>query len=225
MRQKVMRRLGSMTSIVVAAAMVPAGPAGAIAAPATMTGEAFHATGGPSSVNCTTTGDFSFSASGRADGPYPGTFTETGSGTVSQRFGPVSPFSATFTILSSSGTVLATGTTALDPDALNTSSACIDPPNVGVVFGIPTAYVATIFTPGGAYPDQGKSVVGTLFSDPSSTFLDETFTSNLPAPVPLAPTDVAQCKNGGWRTYSQFKNQGDCVSFVVTHGRNAAARP
>jgi hypothetical protein len=26
-----------------------------------------------------------------------------------------------------------------------------------------------------------------------------------------APTD---CKNGGWRNFSQFKNQGDCVSFV-----------
>lgn len=28
------------------------------------------------------------------------------------------------------------------------------------------------------------------------------------------PTSKDQCKNGGWRNYSVFKNQGDCVSFV-----------
>jgi hypothetical protein len=25
-----------------------------------------------------------------------------------------------------------------------------------------------------------------------------------------------QCKNGGWRNFPQFRNQGDCVSFVET---------
>ena len=25
---------------------------------------------------------------------------------------------------------------------------------------------------------------------------------------------AAVCKNGGWKTYGVFKNQGDCVSFV-----------
>jgi hypothetical protein len=34
------------------------------------------------------------------------------------------------------------------------------------------------------------------------------------------PTSKEQCKNGGWRNFPQFKNQGDCVSFVATHGRN-----
>jgi hypothetical protein len=28
------------------------------------------------------------------------------------------------------------------------------------------------------------------------------------------PTSKAQCRNGGWRTFGVFKNQGDCVSFV-----------
>jgi hypothetical protein len=34
-------------------------------------------------------------------------------------------------------------------------------------------------------------------------------------------------KHGGWRTYGVFKNQGDCVSFVATGGKNppAGARP
>ena len=32
--------------------------------------------------------------------------------------------------------------------------------------------------------------------------------------------DADDCKQGGWRTYKVFKNQGDCVSYVVTGGRN-----
>jgi hypothetical protein len=34
--------------------------------------------------------------------------------------------------------------------------------------------------------------------------------------APLAPTSRDQCKDGGWRNYQQFKNQGDCVSYVET---------
>jgi hypothetical protein len=38
--------------------------------------------------------------------------------------------------------------------------------------------------------------------------------------APVLPTSKEQCKNGGWRNFSQFKNQGDCVSFVATNGKN-----
>jgi hypothetical protein len=31
-------------------------------------------------------------------------------------------------------------------------------------------------------------------------------------------------KNGGWRSYGVFKNQGDCVSFVATNGKNPPAK-
>ena len=31
------------------------------------------------------------------------------------------------------------------------------------------------------------------------------------------------CKNGGWQTYGIFKNQGDCVSYVATGGKNPPA--
>jgi hypothetical protein len=35
------------------------------------------------------------------------------------------------------------------------------------------------------------------------------------------PTSKAQCKHAGWRAFgSMFKNRGDCVSFVATHGKN-----
>jgi hypothetical protein len=39
--------------------------------------------------------------------------------------------------------------------------------------------------------------------------------------APTMPTNKDQCKSNGWKTFgSTFKNQGDCVSFVATHGKN-----
>ena len=37
------------------------------------------------------------------------------------------------------------------------------------------------------------------------------------------PTDKDQCKHGGWEAFGVFKNQGDCVSFVATGGKNRPA--
>jgi hypothetical protein len=37
---------------------------------------------------------------------------------------------------------------------------------------------------------------------------------------PPRPTSADQCNKGGWQSYGVFKNQGDCVSFVATHGKN-----
>jgi len=54
-------------------------------------------------------------------------------------------------------------------------------------------------------------VSATLDSGSAST--DVTFT-------PATPTSADQCKNGGWQSYGIFKNQGDCVSYVATHGKN-----
>lgn len=34
------------------------------------------------------------------------------------------------------------------------------------------------------------------------------------------PTATSDCKKGGWEDYGVFKNQGDCVSFVATDGKN-----
>lgn len=47
-----------------------------------------------------------------------------------------------------------------------------------------------------------------------------------PPPPPSEPTTTAECKHGGWKNYGDlFKNQGDCVSFVVTEGRNEPSGP
>ena len=42
--------------------------------------------------------------------------------------------------------------------------------------------------------------------------------------APTAPTSKDECKNGGWQSFSNptFKNQGDCVSFVATGGKNGS---
>jgi hypothetical protein len=41
-------------------------------------------------------------------------------------------------------------------------------------------------------------------------------------PLTGPPTSKDQCKNGGWQTFDSpaFKNQGDCVSYVATGGKN-----
>jgi hypothetical protein len=38
--------------------------------------------------------------------------------------------------------------------------------------------------------------------------------------VPTTPTAKSDCKNGGWRDFGIFRNQGQCVSFVATGGKN-----
>lgn len=38
------------------------------------------------------------------------------------------------------------------------------------------------------------------------------------------PTSVDECKNGGWQAFGIFKNQGDCVSYIATGGKNKPAR-
>jgi hypothetical protein len=37
--------------------------------------------------------------------------------------------------------------------------------------------------------------------------------------LPL-PTSKDQCKSGGWRGFGVFRNQGDCVNFVASKGKN-----
>ena len=56
---------------------------------------------------------------------------------------------------------------------------------------------------------------------PSGDNLDQvTFGSFTVTDAQSFPTSKDQCKNGGWKTFAVFKNQGDCVSFVATGGKN-----
>jgi Beta-propeller repeat len=45
------------------------------------------------------------------------------------------------------------------------------------------------------------------------------------AKIATLPTSTDQCKNGGWKTFGVFKNQGDCVSFVASKGKKTPSLP
>jgi hypothetical protein len=63
--------------------------------------------------------------------------------------------------------------------------------------------------PGGP-PPPFSFITNTVFSSGDITIHD----------APPLPTSKDQCKNDGWRNFPGFKNQGDCVSFVATGGKN-----
>jgi hypothetical protein len=58
-----------------------------------------------------------------------------------------------------------------------------------------------------------------IITPEGAAMLTETFTSSLAQPVLIAPTTKDQCKNNGWKAFPQFKNQGQCVSFVERQPR------
>jgi hypothetical protein len=194
---------------------------------------------------------FTYSISGVAAGPYPGTFIESGSFTLATSTsdlppsgftGAITDFHASFTITSVLGTI--SGTKDL-PTGVNGVGFCFD--YSGAPFDQPgafagqtiadTQYNATITLPDGSkYADSGTSNVqfnycnqGTGCGTSASNQFTETYVSTglvlITPPPPVVPTSKDQCKNGGYKNYPAlgFKNQGDCVSFVATGGRNGPA--
>jgi hypothetical protein len=63
---------------------------------------------------------------------------------------------------------------------------------------------------GGRAPTDCSPLTNPIFF--TGAFLEGSVISIFDAPV--LPTSKDQCKNGGWLNFPQFKNQGDCVSFV-----------
>ncbi len=87
-----------------------------------------------------------------------------------------------------------------------------------VCTGAPQAWtlVATgAFTVGSARADA-------FINNNGNTGSSTAVISLIDAPPPL-PTSKEQCMNGGWKNYGVFKNQGDCVSFVASKGKNPPA--
>ena len=205
-------------------ALAVALPAAASAA-STLTGETLN--GSSSQGNGSACPANGYSVSGTATVPYAGTFTETGtwsgSGTVS---GETGPFSATFTITSGTTTITGSkGPATVGSGGVSGTITCSGMVGIGNananLTGVP--YTATIQTPNGNFHDEGVSTVSARIvgsagagGDPGSATLTESFTSSLTEPVLIGPTSKGRCKKGGWKEFPQFKNQGQCVSFVLT---------
>ncbi len=74
----------------------------------------------------------------------------------------------------------------------------------------------------GTWSDDCDGARGGTWSSTSGT------ATLIPVVVADVPTSKDQCKKGGWMTLvdaagNSFKNQGDCVSFVATGGKNLGA--
>jgi hypothetical protein len=114
-----------------------------------------------------------YTVSGTASGPYPGTLVETG--TISGL-----ALTATFSIASAGGTTV---TGSLTQGSRFTASC--GPASGG--YNGHAVYTATIATPSGTYHDEGTSSVAVTINTLSAT-LTESFTSSLAQPAPSGPS-------------------------------------
>jgi hypothetical protein len=69
------------------------------------------------------------------------------------------------------------------------------------------------------------TVTTTVFADPNRNAVQDPGEATIGTARlvdPCRPQQKTQCKRGGWRDFAflGFKNQGDCVSYVATGGRN-----
>lgn len=73
------------------------------------------------------------------------------------------------------------------------------------------------------YTDGGTAGVG-IFREDTNWTPYGTVAIQITASAPLVgpPTNKDQCMKDGWKTFNDpsFKNQGDCVSYVATGGKN-----
>ena len=250
------RALIALLAMTAAIGLVSIAPAKAQVLPPTLSGEALVGsfTMDPACTDVAS-GTYVFSSSGNATGPYPGTYQETGTLTVSS-LGLAASFSADFSVTSGSTVITGTKTGSWD---FGTPVRCL----FGIQFHLtepqPLTYTATITTPEGVYTDSGTSnlvvnsslepdfsetfnsaqtaptPVTTTTVEPTTTTTVEPTTTTTVEPTttttveptttttqPPVPTNEQQCRDQGWRNYPHlgFKNQGDCISYIRTQGRN-----
>jgi hypothetical protein len=166
------------------------------------------------------TSTISYTVSGTATGPYPGTYFESGVATIGPQPNPnvqavpVETFTASFVIQSAAGEV--TGTKELTaPGNLTTGLGfCTDALRS---FGITTTYKARIRTAEGTFADNGLAIVtineGPAFN-PAQFF--ELFLSDLTAPIPVS-MEAAKVTGGG-SLVGTAASTGFVVQRKVTDG-------
>jgi hypothetical protein len=226
------RLIPAVLGVVVACALAPAAFA-QTTAPG-LGGTAFDdTTPSVTSGNCAS---YTYEASGPATGSYAGTFTETGTvamgvpDAMDRR--PITSLNVSFEINSPAGHVV--GTRTYVPGTSTGNVRCEETWD-GLLVGTSAQNVrwnATIDLPDGrTCTAQGGSLFTHIVNNPViADQYDVSFTNDLsnptavcddggeePPPPPLEPTSKDDCRNGGWATYG-FKNQGECIAWVVKHG-------
>jgi hypothetical protein len=73
------------------------------------------------------------------------------------------------------------------------------------------------------FTDPGKAIASVTVQEVLTGAARDIFGIDDVQFVDALPTTADQCKKGGWESYGVFKNQGDCVSFVATGGKNPPA--
>jgi hypothetical protein len=120
-----------------------------------------------------------------------------------------------------SGYQLAGGNLAFE---ITTTAAYTTPPPIIVAFQMASIDAAT-FSQLRVLHNEGGTLVDRTASDPAPTTQTIYASVSSLSPFVIAklatPTNMNQCKNGGWQKLSRtngtrFKNQGDCIQYVNT---------
>ena len=116
------------------------------------------------------------------------------------------------------------GTFAVSCLGVSGNHATIVAPFPGTAPPIPAGIVIHVEDNGSAGDRVDSSFVSSVPSScpTPATVLEDPFTFGdvtVNDAKPL-PTTRGQCTNGGWRSFLRFKNQGECVSYVTTHGKH-----
>jgi hypothetical protein len=105
----------------------------------------------------------------------------------------------------------------------NNVTPVVDPTTGAATY---TFNAATIAAAGGQVPVPSGTISQVeivLDVEGAADLTNITFNGVVQVPVPQVgpPTSKNACKNGGWKTFTtpkKFKNQGQCVSYVASHG-------
>ncbi len=138
-------------------------------------------------------------------------------------------FNATFD-MSSLGVTLPNAvivSVAYNTQSYGTTPTGVAGPYNSLNVGIPTGQTASVGT-----DDNANNVFWNSSTDTEGIFREDTgwapngtvaFKITATAALVNPPTNKDQCKDNGWKNFNNptFKNQGNCVSFVVSNGKSA----
>jgi hypothetical protein len=120
------------------------------------------------------------------------------------------PASVSVDAIGTNTVVVTYAASATDPEQGALSPVCDHPS--GSTFAVGSTLVTCTAVDAGGLTGSASFTVTVVDVDRNDDGIRDT------AP----PTDKDQCKGNGWRSFNNpsFKNQGDCVSYVSTGGRN-----